>query len=127
MLQGMSLNCDNNLLLETNTATSFQFPQTHLKNIIIQEHHNNTGHVERAQRRVYHIVRVVEEALVGAAVRRVIQAQHHRRADGARHQPRDADHRPHSAIAFVLRVLYRLGHCYVSANKRSCCKIISDD
>lgn len=91
---------------------------TYLKNIIIQKHHNDAGDIEGPQGRVYNIVLVVEQAVAGAPVCRVVEAQHDRRANRTGHQPRYANHRPDACVAFVLRVFDWLCYCYVSGGER---------
>lgn len=54
----------------------------YLKNIIVKEHHHNTGYVEGAQRRVDDIVLTVEQTFVEIPIRRVVEAKNYGGADG---------------------------------------------
>lgn len=92
---------------------------TYLKNIVIKKHHDDARDIKGPQRRVDDVVGVVEQALVGASVWGVVEAQDYRGPNGSRHEPGHADHKPNTPVAFVFRVFDWLRYCYVPVNKIS--------
>lgn len=89
--------------------------RSHLEYIIVEEYHDDAGYVEAGQARVDDKIRIVEQALVRYPVGGVIQTQDNRTSDRGRYRPDQQYRQPYSSIVLVLRVLYRLGHRYVSA------------
>lgn len=87
--------------------------RTHLKNIVIKEHHDDAGYVEGRKAGVYDEVAVVEQTGVRHPVGGVVQSEDDGRPYRSRYHPHERYRQPHSPVVFVLGVLYRLSHRYV--------------
>lgn len=86
---------------------------THLKNIVIKEHHDDAGYVEGGEAGVDDEVAVVEQARVCHTIGGVVEAQHDGRSYGRRNHPHQGYRQPDPPRVLVLGVLDGLCHSYV--------------
>lgn len=90
---------------------------THLKYIIIEEHHYDTGNVEWWKTRVNDEVAVVEEASIWYSIRCIIQSQNERSTYRCWYHPYEGYCQPYSSIVFVFCVFNWLSYCDVPEMK----------
>jgi hypothetical protein len=91
---------------------------TYLENVVVEKHHDDTGDVERRERRVYDEVTVVKKTEVGKAVWRVVEAQDDGTAYCCGYYPHQRDGKPYPTVVLVFCVFYGLRHGDVSATRR---------